>query len=308
MAMSKGRRFLFRFTLAALGMVMFCLFAFVGFGWVVWRHWNWLEKVMDGDRENRIWEWYGHAAAGLAPWDSDGDGYCDGLELFLETDPQKSASRPAVNPRLACRYERATPFCGEWSHRWCMPHIDGFIFGWVPGTQILVSVNHPAIVFRRKVGDPESSTLTIAANAAGEIEFEVGFKAPVVGDVSPNEPPQVLFADPKNGDKFWDVLQYAYGWRGSTVPVTFCDIDGVPLSGPRNPDENTFIVRPADWEKAAWFLLERRRKGSHEVFHGGAVIAPAERPAIFFLMTWVEEGSQPEDYDWQITAALKSPP
>ena len=303
--MSTDRRFLYRFTLAVLGMVMFCLFAFAGLGWVVRGHWNWLEKVMDGETENRLWEWYGNAAARLASWDSDGDGYSDGLELWLKTDPRKVTSRPSVNPRLACRYTWGTPFCGEWSHRWYMPHIDQFRFGWVPGKQFLVSGNHPAIVFRKQAGDPESPTLTVAANAKGELQFDVCFKAPVIGDVSPDEPAQVLFTDPQNADKFWDVLQNIYGWRGATIPVTFCDENGVPRSP--DPAVNTYIQRPQDWDKAAWFLVERRQKKPGAIFRGGPVLDPAEGPAYFFLLAWVEKEARLEDYDWQITTALKAP-
>lgn len=303
------RRSLVRLALAALGLAMFCLFAFLGLGWVVRDHYDWLDKVVrNSESETRLWIWYGHAAAGFAPWDSDGDGYSDGLEFWLETDARKPTSRPDVNPWLASQWEGLTPFCREWSHWKSKPHIDGFVFGWVPGTQISVSANHPAIVFRKKSGDPESPTLTITANANGELVFDVCFTAAVVRDVSSDESPQVLFMDPKSGDKFCNRLPEVYGWRGPTVPATLCDVYEVPLSAPPNPDLNNYILRPAGWERVAWFLVERRRKGSGKGFEGYAALAPDKGPAYLIRSEWMEEGSSLGDYDWQIATALKAPP
>ena len=171
----------------------------------------------------------------------------------------------------------------------------------------MVSAANPAIVFRKRAGDPESSTLNVAANANGELEFEVCFKAPVIRNNPPYPSTGVAFSDPKSGDKFYDELENVYGWRGPTMPVTFCDVFGKPLSVPWNPDANTYIVRPTGWENAAWFLVERRRKGSSEGFHGWPVSPPEKETEIFFSLEWVEEGSQRTDYDWQITSFLKVP-
>lgn len=300
-----SERRLHHIVLAALGTIIFFVGAFAGFGWAVWKRANWIERLFYGEKEERLWNFYAGFASGIAPWDSDGDGYGDGLELFMESDPKNAAIRPDVGS-LPCRYEWGTPFCDEWCHRWYRPSIDEFLARWVPGTRFTVSASDPAIVLRPMYGGPESTSLTIAANADGELPLDVCFRSPVGENLPNSQRARLSFVDPKSGDTFSGDLQEVFGWRGPTIPATIFDDYGHP----RQPDRNfnNFFQRPPDWEKAAWYLLEARRKKPGQHFRGRQVLSPDGDPGWIFLTSWVDDGTWLDDYDWQITTALKAPP
>ena len=79
-----------------VGLLVFCLLLFLGFGWLVSKQPPWLESLVGRERFYRWYQTYAKTAATFLPGDRDGDGVCDGLELFLGTDPGNPLSCPAM--------------------------------------------------------------------------------------------------------------------------------------------------------------------------------------------------------------------
>ena len=90
------RRTLFLCLTWAVGLLLVCLLLYVGFGWLVSRKQPWLERLAGRERFYRWYQSYAKTAATLLPGDRDGDGVCDGLELFLGTDPGNASSCPRM--------------------------------------------------------------------------------------------------------------------------------------------------------------------------------------------------------------------
>jgi hypothetical protein len=73
------------------------LLVFFGIGWALSTQQSWLEHLVGRERFDRWYQTYAKTAATLLPGDRDGDGVCDGLELFLGTDPGKASSCPTMS-------------------------------------------------------------------------------------------------------------------------------------------------------------------------------------------------------------------
>ncbi len=95
---------LLRFLLAALTAIFICLLGFVGLGWAVWKRHPWLLTILGDERLLKLRPVYLKTAAALWPNDRDGDGFCDGLELFLEYDPRNPLDHPQFD--LRCERDR----------------------------------------------------------------------------------------------------------------------------------------------------------------------------------------------------------
>jgi hypothetical protein len=102
--MLRTRPLFLRLLLAALAALFFCLLGFVGLGWAVWKRPDWLFTVIGEKRVLQLRPVYMKTAAALWPNDRDGDGFCDGLELFLEYDPQNPKDHPPFD--LRCERDR----------------------------------------------------------------------------------------------------------------------------------------------------------------------------------------------------------
>jgi hypothetical protein len=91
-----------RLLLAAIAVIFICLLGFAGLGWAVWKRHPWLLAVLGDERLLRLRPVYLKTAAAMWPGDQDGDGFCDGLERFMEYDPQN----PLDHPQFDLRCER----------------------------------------------------------------------------------------------------------------------------------------------------------------------------------------------------------
>lgn len=310
--MTDHRRFLLRLTLATLGMVLLFASVFVGFGWVVSRHWEWSQKIIGRDRNVQLYKWYARAAAGLISWDSDGDGYCDGIEVYFESDPRNPRNHP---PTMAiCDPRNSDPFCNEWVHARNMI-CGGF---WPPfpiasGTQFVVSGNHPAMMFRMKDGDLATSTLIVAPNAEGALEFDFSFNAPADRRDIPAEYLLLNLTNQKTGDRSWQEVSTVYGWHGPSASLAFCDKSGALLSAQPGAkwkfgDSELYIARPVVTESVKLFVVDRRGREPGCGWGRIDTLNPNDGPAYLFREKWLRPDTTLGDYEWRITAALKSPP
>jgi len=89
--MSGKRHFFLRLALAVMGMAFLCAVGFGGLGWMVWVHPDLLPASLRSPRIVRLYE---RVASALMPGDEDGDGVCDGLEIFHGYDPRDATSHP----------------------------------------------------------------------------------------------------------------------------------------------------------------------------------------------------------------------
>jgi hypothetical protein len=95
--MTASRHFFTRLVFAGVGMGIFCVAVYAGLGWLVLTQPDWFKLRIGSERLVRLWEAYAHTAAKLLPQDSDGDGICDGFEIFDRTDPKQPLShRPLI--------------------------------------------------------------------------------------------------------------------------------------------------------------------------------------------------------------------
>ena len=314
--MYPDQRFLLRFGLALLGMLALVLFVFVGLGWVVSRQPSWLLRVMDDNNRNLLWTWYAQASDGLAPWDSDGDGFSDGLELFMGSDPHNPKNSPPFQTfDVSCTHiDQRASFIGEWQHIILRAKVGVTDFRVVPGTLLEISSPPRIMHFRQHAGDPAVATLPIRIGADGILEFDFTFDAAI--DLASRISAPLVATDPRNGKAFDPVTWGAViaGWRGTAIPATFCDKSGTPIT-PRNdskrysyPDD-IYVKPPLSAEQACGYELEGHHKN------------PSWRPcyrtlyrtdanSLYHLGEWWLDymGTCVADYDWSITPILKAPP
>lgn len=315
--MYPDRRFLLRFGLAMLGMLALGLFVFIGIGWVVSRQPSWLLRVMDDNKRNLLWTWYAQASDGLAPWDSDGDGFGDGLELFYGTDSRNPYNSPPFDVAPVYIGQRAV-FVGEWQHIILRAKVGDADFRVVPGTLLEISSDPPIMQFHQHADDRAVATLPIRTGADGILEFDFTVDAAIDPAARPWQFGRVLVINPRNGNAFYpwskDSGIPVAGWRGPAVPVTFCDKSGTPIT-PRNdskrysyPDD-IFVKPPLSAEQACGYELEGHHKNqgwrpwyltlyrtdANSLYHLGEYWLPTA-------------GTCVADWDWSITPILKAPP
>jgi hypothetical protein len=94
-----SRSFFRKLGIAALVMVLFCLAGYIALGWAVWARLRWVERLLGEEKSQRLWHAYDTAMATLFPGDSDGDGVCDGREIFWHSDPRDPMKHPVMYGR-----------------------------------------------------------------------------------------------------------------------------------------------------------------------------------------------------------------
>lgn len=310
--MSTDRRFLFRFGLALLGMLALCLFIFVGLGWVVSRQSWLLAKVMSPKSQDRLWSWYAHASDGLAPWDSDGDGFSDGLELFYGTDSRNPHNSPPFHVSNIYIDQRAS-FIGEWQHFILRAETGVPGFSVVPGTLLEISSPPSIMHFRRHAGDPAVATLPIRIGADGILEFDFTFAAAI--DLAARISAPVVVTNPRNGNAYpavWGAV--IAGWRGPAIPATFCDKAGNPIIPRRDakrysyPDD-IFVKPPLDDGQACGYELEGHHKNPGWRPCCRTLYRADPGPVYHLGEWWLPTVSTcVADWDWSIIPILKAPP
>ena len=166
------RPLLLRFTLALLGMLLLMAVVFAGLGWMIARHDEWVVKNLGGERTKRVWNWYLGFMANLLPGDQDGDGVCDGAELFRGYDPRNPNDSPQFDALCLSRPE-IIAYCGErLSTRWMQGlGVEGV--RWPRGFRAVVRATEPVLLSKHDAGPPTRGPLLVPVNERGEVEFDV---------------------------------------------------------------------------------------------------------------------------------------
>lgn len=166
------RPFFLRFTLAMLGTVLLMAVLFVGLGWVVWAHMDWVRKIVGQEKAFRLSDWYMARMMDVLPGDRDGDGACDGAEVFWNSDPQNPWNTPLFHPYCISR-PSIIGYCGErLTTRWGHDLING-LQPWPRGFRAVVTADEPVLLLKDAVGPPTKGPLVVTANARGEVEFDM---------------------------------------------------------------------------------------------------------------------------------------
>ena len=167
-----SRPFLLRFTLALLGMLLLMAVVFAGLGWMVARDFSRLSGAIGGERALRLWHWYFAFTVNLLPGDRDGDGVCDGAELFLNSDPNNPKNDPGFEA-LCLAHPAITAYCGErLTTRWAEKMRNESV-RWPRGFRAVVSANQPVLLPKGGAGPPTKGPLIVPVNERGEVEFDI---------------------------------------------------------------------------------------------------------------------------------------
>jgi len=89
-----------RILLAAIGGIFGPLLIYSFLGWAVWSNQPWLHRILGHHRFRDWYVAYARVASALLLSDRDGDGFCDGLELFLHKDPRNASDHPPIFMQL----------------------------------------------------------------------------------------------------------------------------------------------------------------------------------------------------------------
>ena len=163
---------LLRFTLALLGMLLLMALGFAGLGWMVARDFGRVSEVIGGKNARHLWHWYFAFMVNSMSGDRDGDGVCDGAELFLHSDPNNPQSDPGVE-ELCLGHPTITSYCGErLTTRWTQK-MNNESVRWPRGFRAIVSANQPVLLPKGGTGPPTKGPLTVAVNERGEVEFDI---------------------------------------------------------------------------------------------------------------------------------------
>jgi hypothetical protein len=310
---SDRRRFVIRLALSVVAMLVFCGGVFFGLGWAVTRRSDATARVFGADRFNRLYTWYLRTADGLDPWDSDGDGFSNGLEMFFGSDPWNPKDYPDTNVHVGVR-AYYTAYCDEWMPARGTLLVDTLELRIVPGTPFQITGNHPAMMFRKDANDAAAPDVAVVAAKDGRLYFQYKFDAPSTDrDRTFDDPLAIKVINLRTGKMTSTFVFPAYGWRGPQLVAKFCDEHGEPLAEPSDGAGNVrslkaYVARPADWEKAKYFFLGHRLKAPGANWQGAVTLNPAFGPAYRIHPEWLETNTFPADYEWQISTALKAPP
>ena len=233
-----SRPFLLRFTLALLGMMLLMTVVFVGLGWMVVRQFEVMYRVLGEERENRLWDWYFGFMVNLMPGDRDGDGVCDGWELFDGTDPKNPMSFPAFGALCLSR-PTIVAYCGErMSTRWVQGGYSDLNVRWPRGFTAVVSAEEPVLLPKGGAGPPTRGPLVVPVNERGELEFDFLAESGL-----PNV--QIVFGNAAhNRDMMYSYAHFP-GWRKPPIPAS---IDGgSPVAAFKGGKDGAIAEHPVGW-------------------------------------------------------------
>src|SRR5436853_5461125 len=83
---------IFRLALVLAGVVLLCAGVYLGLGWAVRSRQDWLLRILSERRVDALDLSYRRAVSALLDRDSDGDGFCDGMEWYSGSDPKNPQS------------------------------------------------------------------------------------------------------------------------------------------------------------------------------------------------------------------------
>lgn len=218
------RPFLLRFTLALLGMLLLMAVGFAVLGWMVSRHQDWAVRAIGSERKARLWDWYLGFMANVLPGDQDGDGVCDGAELFLGSDPRNPMSNADMHASYPSQ-RTIIAYCGDrMTTRWVMRSYYVESVRWPTGFRAVVSADEPVLLPKGGGGSPTKGPLVVPMNARGEVEFDIMAEG-AFRDV------HVEFSNAANNKSLGWMPAMFPGWR--TVPIP-ASIEGGPARSPHN--------------------------------------------------------------------------
>lgn len=258
-AMFVPHRFVLRFTFASLGILLLMAVVFVALGWAVGQT-LYVARAIGRERAARLEVWYAHAAEAMIPWDTDGDGIRDGLEIFVGSDARNPRRHPQIGfyarPTLFYCGERTPLRCGRFGYpeQWLWPR--GFAVT-ITATSTLVDPNDrnsavlfsnpgefgvPVLLAKGATGPATAGPLTVRVPRDGYLEFDI-LGGQIFDDVSLN------FTNVRTGERFSQaILISVVGWRGT--PITPHLVKGsrrleYPLIS--NKEEDRFAVDTFAW-------------------------------------------------------------
>lgn len=110
----RGKKpFLIRLGLGIAATLAVWITAVIGLGWGIQCHRSKLDHVLSPYVSQRLFDGYLNALAGLLPRDSDGDGVCDGIELWEGTNPNNRHDFQTFSVLLEDRHDGFS-----WSAPW----------------------------------------------------------------------------------------------------------------------------------------------------------------------------------------------
>ena len=210
------RPFFLRFTLALLGMLVLMAVVFVGLGWMVARHNDWMAKAIGKPRVFLMGHWYLGFMADLMPDDQYREGLCDGAVLFLGNRWMPSAY-PDFEATCVS-HPSVIAYCGERvTIRWAELTDFGYV-RWPRGFKAVVTVDAPVLLPKGGSGPPTKGPLVVSLNARGELEFDILADGVFGADY-------VDFRIAANDESIGRVGTHFPGWRTSPIAVS---INGGP--------------------------------------------------------------------------------
>ncbi len=287
-----SRSFFRRLALALLGMMMLVAVVFVALGWVVARHWEEVAKVIGRERQIRLTNWYVHFIVGLLPDDGDGDGVCDGAELYFESDPRNPTSRPVfLRHRLTTRGHSAGEivYCGVRLVGRLVQDIDGTEVRWPKGFKAVVSASEPVLLLRDDAGSPTRGPVSLTANERGEVAFEIMAE-------SAFESVSIVSETATDAIGLGQVFRQFPGWRTPPIPAS---INGGPARASFIPwtvakgatDDEYEVKWSAPTGLTGDYVVEAAREGTDELWVGVRVVKSPETKMRFGSMLWVQNFS-----------------
>ncbi len=224
----RSRSFLTRLTLAALGMLLLCLFGGVGLSWAVRKNPEWLVKLLGFDRCASLRSVSVCTLGTLLPADSDGDGIADSVERYLGSDPHNPLSHPSVDlslEDLGFNYLMVALQPGDRRRIRARAHIDDGPAVFAPGMRIRFNPEPPGLVCLPG-GTPSGNPLLVPVAADGAMEFDLAIRDDAV-PFRPMEPYEVEASHPLS-DGYAGRLNFDVVWR---LPPLACTMKEIPFTG-----------------------------------------------------------------------------
>lgn len=280
--MTSRRSLLVRITLAVVGVLLFCVFVYGALGWAVWSCQPRLVNLLGKRRFNRWWLAYANATAALFPGDADGDGVCDGLEYFFQSD----AHNPALHPRLgvsnrpgslAVPESRGDYFVeaddrlfvrnGTRQHLQCWMLIAGEPHPFPSGFQIRLNPS-PLIALALPGGTPATGALLVPVARDGAISFDVLMRPEHLAH--PRLEETIAFTDASSTTRYASMRIKCIWEQGIIDP----HVDTAPrMRLPASGNRATFIKETPDKVRLSWptvvdsaeaVVVEAARDDAHE--------------------------------------------